>query len=576
MKSLVVSLAILACFPLAVLRAEDTSRADLVGRQIPNFVLPSVTGKEIALADFPEVDFLVIVFLGTECPIGNSYIPQLNELSQKYAKQNVKFAVINANLADSPEEIKKHALEYKLRLLVLVDKDQVSLDIFGATRTPEAFILDRRRNIRYVGRIDDRIGYRFKREQARRSDLEEALKQLIAGETPAVSATETEGCLITRKHAIDGSNEVTYASHIAKLLQTRCQKCHRPNTAAPFSLLTYDDARNWSQMIKETVLTRRMPPWNADPRFGKFENALHMSPKEITLLTSWIDAGMPKGEEDKIPPTPEYLDGWQIGVPDHVFKMPRTYKVQATGTVAYQYFVTPTNFKEDVWIQAAEARPGNWKAVHHIIVYHRPKSSNQTRRLESLGGFAPGEEPTMFPEGVGIRLPAGHELVWQLHYTPTGKEEIDQSEFAVKFCKERPKYVARQDAAINFAFRIPPETSRHKVVASRTINADSELLAMMPHMHVRGKDFKYLAKFPDGRQRTLLSVPFYDFNWQHEYRFAEPVYLPKGTVIECTAHFDNSQENPANPEPSKWVTWGDQTWEEMMIGFFTVIPARER
>lgn len=575
MRLLIVSLTVLICFPLLTAQGSESSRADLLGRQIPNIVLPSITGREIALADFPDVDFIVLVFLGTECPIGNSYIPQLNELSKKYAQHNVKFTIINSNLADSPDEIKKHALEYKLRIPVLIDKDQVALDILGATRTPEAFILDRRRQIRYVGRIDDRIGYRFKREEARRADLEEALKQLIDGKQPAVAVTDPEGCLITRKSSTDSTTKVTYASHIAKIIQSRCQNCHRDNTAAPFSLLTYEDARNWSEMIKETVLTRRMPPWNADPRFGKFENALHMSPKEISILTSWIDAGMPKGDEEQIPANPEYSDGWQIGEPDHVFQMPTTYKVKASGTVAYQYFVTPTNFDKDVWIQAAEARPGNWKAVHHIIVYHRPKGSPQTRRLESLGGFAPGEEPTMFPKGVGIKLPAGNELVWQLHYTPTGKPELDRSEFAVKFCPEPPKHVARQDAALNFSFRIPPAASRHQVVAKRTIKSDSELLALMPHMHVRGKDFKYQAKFPDGTERTLLSVPFYDFNWQHEYRFADPVYLPKGTVIECTAHFDNSQDNPANPEPTKWVTWGDQTWEEMMIGFYTLIPARK-
>ena len=182
----------------------------------------------------------------------------------------------------------------------------------------------------------------------------------------------------------------------------------------------------------------------------------------------------------------------------------------------------------------------------------------------------------MFPEGVGLRLPAGHELVWQLHYTPTGKVEFDRSEFGIKFCRETPKHIARQDAALSFSFRIPPNSTRHKVVATRTINADSELLAMMPHMHVRGKEFKYLAKFPDGSERTLLSVPFYDFNCQHEYRFVDPVYLPKGTVIECTAYFDNSSENPANPDPTNWVTWGDQTWEEMMIGFYTLIPAGNR
>tara|TARA_Y100001960_G_scaffold79245_1_gene84690 strand:- start:4610 stop:6340 length:1731 start_codon:yes stop_codon:yes gene_type:complete len=576
MKLILSAIALSLAFTSSLLLADDTPRSELIGRQIPNFILPTITGKEVALADYPDVELLAFIFLGTECPIGNSYIPQLNELSKTYSKEQVRFVIINANLADSAEEIKKHALEYKLRIPVLIDKQQVSVDIFGASRTPEVFVLDRRRTIRYAGRIDDRIGYRFKREDARRSDLKEAINELLDSKPVSVATTEPEGCRITRKHELIETGQVTYASHIASLLQKRCQNCHRPNTAAPFSLLTYDDARNWSQMIKETVQTRRMPPWNADPRFGKFENDLHMTPSEISLLSAWIDAGMPQGDPASTPATPEYSDGWQIGEPDHVFSMPKEYNVQANGTVAYQYFVTPTDFKEDVWIQAAEARPGNWKAVHHIIVYHRPKGSKQFKRLQSLGGFAPGEEPTILPDGVGVKLPAGSELVWQLHYTPTGKEEVDRSEFAVKFCKGPPKREATQNAAINFTFRIPPGAERHKVVASRTIQQNSELLAMMPHMHVRGKEFTYLAKFPDGREETLLSVPFYDFNWQHEYRFRTPVYLPKGTVIECTAHFDNSTENPANPEPKKWVTWGDQTWEEMMIGFFTVVPSRSR
>ena len=550
--------------------AADNDKDRRLGRQIPNFVLPNTKGKDLALADYPEYKLLVFVFLGTECPIGNSYIPDLNTLATKYKSQKVGFVAVNSNLSDTTADITKHAEEYDIQFPVVIDSDQIAADIFGAERTPEAFILDQRRTIRYAGRIDDRIGYRFKRSKAQRADLDEAISELLKGESPTIASTEVEGCKITRKYDLIEKGAITYASHIAKLLQTRCQNCHRPNTAAPFELLTYDDARNWSEMIKETVLQRRMPPWNADPRFGDFENDLHMPPKEISMLTAWIDGGMPMGDESKIPATPEYSDGWQIGEPDHVFEMPREYKVKANGTVAYQYFVTPTDFKEDVWVQAAEARPGNWKAVHHIIVYHRPKGSTQFRRLKSLGGFAPGEEPTVLPDGIGMKLPAGSELVWQLHYTPTGKPEVDRSQFAIKFCKEEPKKEAEQDLAINTRFRIPPGADSHKVVASKTVNRESTLLALMPHMHVRGKSFTYKAIFPDGRVETLLSVPFYDFNWQHEYRLKTPIKLPAGTVIECEAYFDNSNDNPANPDPAKWVTWGDQTWEEMMIGFFTV------
>ena len=265
-----------------------------------------------------------------------------------------------------------------------------------------------------------------------------------------------------------------------------------------------------------------------------------------------------------------------IGKPDAVFKIPREYTVKAKGTVRYQYFVTPTNFKEDMWIQAAEARPGNRSVVHHIIVYYREAGSRKTRGLRSVVGTAPGEDPEIWPVGTGKKIPAGSELVWQLHYTPTGKVETDRSEVGLVFCKEPPKRAVKGKAAINFRFQIPPGASHHQVVSSTRFARDAELLSLMPHMHLRGKDFLYRAHYPDGKKEILLSVPGYDFNWQHRYRFAKPFQVPAGTRVECVAHFDNSTDNPANPDPKKPVRWGDQTWEEMMIGFINYVDAPRR
>ncbi len=544
-----------------------------IGQTIPNFILPNPEGKKIALADFSNAKLVVAVFMGTECPIGNAYVPVLNDLQKRFHKQGVQVIGINANLSDNTESIAKHCKEFKVSFPVLIDKEQSVADLFQAQRTPEAFILDRRRKIRYRGRIDDRFGYIYKREKSRQKELEDALREILAGKKITNPVTEAVGCLITRRDRLAKQGKITYSKHVARIFQNRCAECHHPGTAAPFSLLTYEDAVNWSAMIKEVVVQKRMPPWSADPRYGHFSNDRRLSQKEIDTLVSWIDNGAPLGDKKEIPKAKEFADGWMIGKPDVVFKMPKEYTVQATGTVNYKYFVTQTNLKEDVWVQAAEARPGNRAVVHHIIVFYREKNSRGFRRLPAIVGTAPGEDPVIFPEGTGRRIPAGAELVWQMHYTPTGKVEKDQSEVGLIFCKKPPKRVVRGTAILNFFFRIPPGADHHKVVSSKHFSKDVELLSLMPHMHLRGKDFQYKAHYPNGKTEILLNVPAYDFNWQHRYRFANPFFIPKGTRIECIAHFDNSSGNPANPDPTKTVRWGDQTWEEMMIGFVNYVDA---
>ena len=547
-----------------------------VGQTVSNFILPDHTGKQTALTDLKDARFVVAVFMGTRCPIGNAYVPTLLDLQKAYAGKGVRFIGINPNLSDSAEEISTHVEKFKVTFPVLVDSEQRAADLFGAQRTPEVFVLDARRTIRYQGRIDDRFGYLYKREKSRKQELQEALDQLLDGKPVAVASTEAVGCLITRKERLKEQGTITYARHVSRILQQKCAECHHKNTAAPFSLVSYDEAKNWSSTIKEAVVQRRMPPWHADPRYGHFSNNMRLTQKEIDTLVAWIDNGTPMGETCDLPPKKEYGDGWVIGKPDAVFKMPRKYTVKARGTVRYQYFVTKTDFQEDVWVQAAEARPGNRSVVHHIIVYYRPAGSNRTRGLKSIVGTAPGEDPEIWPVGTGKKIPAGSELVWQVHYTPTGKVEIDRSEVGLIFCKKPPRRPVRGKAALNARFRIPPGATHHRVVSIARFSRDAELISLMPHMHLRGKDFLYRALYPDGKKEILLSVPGYDFNWQHRYRFTKPFRVPAGTKIECIAHFDNSTDNPANPDPKKTVRWGPQTWEEMMIGFINYIDAPQR
>jgi mono/diheme cytochrome c family protein len=365
---------------------------------------------------------------------------------------------------------------------------------------------------------------------------------------------------------------ITYAKQVARIFQDNCQSCHHPGTAAPFSLLTYEQAKNWSATIKEVLVDKRMPPWHADPRYGKFSNDRRLRQELADTVIAWIDSGMELGDKNDLPPPKSFADGWVIGKPDVVFELPAEQTVPAAGVVPYQYFVTPTNFKEDVWIQAAEARPGNRAVVHHIIVSFRdPKNKERQGGIGDgfIVGTAPGDMPLILRPGMAKRIPAGADLIWQMHYTPNGKEVKDRSQVGLIFYrgKEPPKWNAQTRGISNGNFVIPAGDANHLVESDWVVPRDTLLLSFMPHMHLRGKDFEYRAEFPDGRKEILISVPRYDFSWQASYRLTEPVRLPKGTRIHCTAHFDNSSNNPANPDPKQEVRWGDQTWEEMMIGW---------
>jgi mono/diheme cytochrome c family protein len=392
-----------------------------------------------------------------------------------------------------------------------------------------------------------------------------AMLTFVAGGTRAVS----------KEAGAKPKASVTYSKEVARILQDNCQTCHHQGTAAPFSLMTREDAVKWADNIREAVADKRMPPWYADPHYGKFANDRRLKPADLEALLSWLDSGMEAGDPKDLPPDRTYADGWVIGKPDVIFTLPEAQTVPASGTVDYQYFITKTDFKEDVWVQAAEARPGNRAVVHHIIVSYRdPKNKERAGGRGGIGdgflvGTAPGDMPLLLPPGVARKIPAGAELIWQMHYTPNGKEAKDRSEVGIVFYKgkEPPKYISQTIGITNGSFVIPPGESNQKVESEWTVPRDTLLLSYMPHMHLRGKDFEYKMTYPDGKVETQLSVPHYDFNWQLAYRVEKPLLLPKGTKIHCTAHFDNSKANKANPDSTKEVTWGDQTWEEMMIGW---------
>ncbi|MBI1790415.1 MAG: cytochrome c [Acidobacteria bacterium] len=363
--------------------------------------------------------------------------------------------------------------------------------------------------------------------------------------------------------------KVTFTRDVAPILYKRCAECHRPGEVAPMALLTYQQARPWAKAIREKVITRSMPPWLADPRYGDFENDRRLSQKEIDTVVAWVDAGAPKGEDRDLPPSPKFEEGWVLGKPDMVVRLVDEVEVPAEGVIPYKYLTVPAGFTEDRWVQAAEIRPGTRTVVHHIIVNVRePGAAGPDGRGFKLAGFAPGEQPKVFPKGTAKLVKAGSDFVFQMHYTPNGKPAKDRSYIGLYFAKDPVHSKALTGTALNAKFVIPAGASSHEVTSSWTAKEDVRIIDLMPHMHLRGKDFTYTAVYPDGRSQVVLQVPRYDFNWQLLYRFREPLFLPAGSRLDCVAHFDNSPNNRYNPDPAKEVKWGPQTWEEMMIGWF--------
>lgn len=569
----------IACLPLAVSAAEKP-QASAIGRQIEPFTLRDYRGAEWSLGDVKDAKLVVVAFLGTECPLVKLYGGRLSKIHSAYGEK-VAVVGINANSQDSVTEIGHYARTHKIKFPILKDVGNVVADKFAAERTPEVFLLDENRVVRYHGRIDDQYGVGYQKIEVGREDLKIAIDELLAGKPVSQPETKPPGCIIGRVFEPSGECKYVYTRDIAPILNRHCVECHRKGQIAPFALTSYEDVAGWGETIAEVIEDQRMPPWHASPQHGKFSNDARMSEAEKQIIYDWVRAGAPQGDPTDLPEPPTFPTDWQIPEPDAVVYMSdKSFTVPAEGEVKYQYFVVDPGFKEDKWVKAAECRPGNRSVVHHIIVAVRPPGGRGKRKVHGefdtgwLAATAPGAPAMILPDGMAKKVPAGSKLLFQMHYTPTGSVQKDRSCVGLVFAD--PAEVRREvvtNEASNHRFRIPPQADHHRVEASKTIRDDALLISMFPHMHLRGKAFRYEAVYPDGKSEILLDIPRYDFNWQNTYTLSEPKLLPKGTRIHCVAHFDNSKKNLANPDPSETVRWGDQTWEEMMIGYFNLAPA---
>jgi len=532
-------------------------------RQAPAIVDPAKAGigktftdPTVAIA-LQDVKVLVVAFSGRDCPVSKLYKPRLDKLTKEYATKGVRFLTVSSD-------------------------DKAFVALFGPERTTETFVLDPKAVLRYRGAVDDQYGIGYVKDAPTTPYLVDAIEALLAGKRPPVAATEAPGCVVekTAAPASPGkaaSAKVTFHKDVEPIFQKRCVDCHRPGEIGPFSLLKYDKAKSSAKQIKEVVVQRRMPPWHADPKHGEWKNDRRLTDQEIAVITGWVDAGAPEGEAKDAPPAPKFIEGWQIGTPDAIYTIPRKQSVPAEGTIPYRNLLVPTNLKEDKWVQAVEVRPTARTVVHHVlafVIYPLNRLKEQPK-IDGLNGYVgiyvPGEGPTVFPEGMGKYVPAGATIGFQIHYTATGEAAEDQTQIGFIWAKKRPSQEVVTNSATNTAIRIPAGAGDHPQEASFTFTHDAKLLSLLPHMHVRGKAFKYVAISPDGKEEVLLDVPRYDFNWQICYRLKEPKALKRGTTIRAFARFDNSKDNPFNPDPTKDVRWGQQTWEEMLVGFMDYV-----
>jgi redoxin len=564
-------------------RPVQTRLASELPRRAENFRLTDHLGRSHELDRYASAKAVVLYTVGNGCPIVRQNFERLKELREEYKPKGVEFFMINAFPQDTRRSVAEEAATFAVNIPILVDEAQLITASLGTQRTGEALVLDPSDDwaIKYRGAIDDRLDYGTKLAEPKNHWLKAALDSFLEGKPIELAQTKTKGCAITMQKL---DSPYTYTQDVAPIIQNNCVKCHTEGNIAPFAFRDFENVTGWGAMIREVVRTKRMPPWFADPEVGEFKDDHSLTPEQERTLVSWVENGMPRGEGDDplattIPNAPEK---WALGTPDLVVDIPQQVNIPAEGVFDYIYMRVPLPVDHDIWVRAVDVQPSNAEVAHHVLVFLRYPDELEHLQEDMRGGlngffagYVPGMQRIPYPEGTGKFVPKGSEFVFQLHYNATGKAETDFTQMAIYLHEDKPKRQLFTHAANNTDFSIPPKSRDHEVSASYRMRRDVMLWGVMPHMHYRGSRVAYEAHYPDGKVEPLLSVPNYNFDWQIQYQFKEPKLLPEGTQIVCTGAFDNSESNPFNPDPERWVRFGEQTWEEMFIGYVSYSPVAE-
>ena len=571
--------------PIAIVPASPVAGINAVDVEGMIHPLADTTAKAIGL-----------VFLNTECPICSSYAPQLSRLATEQAKAGVLIYGIISDPTVTRAAAAAYEKSYKITFPLLFDASGELAKALKPGTTPEAFVLDKRGQVRYHGRIDDAWADLFKpRLNVTHHEFTDALAAVAAGRAPEVMKTDPVGCVFEAWERHSSQSQVTFCRDIAPIVNANCVTCHRPGEVAPFALTSYEEAAKHAKQIARVTDERVMPPWKAEPNFGHFRDERRLTPTEMTLIGTWAATGAPRGDSADLPPLPKFPSDWALGQPDMVLTMPKPFTVPASGRDIYRCFVLPMNIPDDRYVTAVEFRPDAKTVVHHALFFldnsgkaaglaaantdgqpgYRSFGGIGFAPSGGLGGWAPGVEPSFLPDGVGqaVRRGAnGVDLLLQVHYHPDGKEHTDQSRIGLYFAKKPVTRIAISIPIQTSNIDIPAGESHYVRAKSIILPTDVTVIGMFPHMHLIGKEMKVTATLPDGTVEPLIWIRDWQFQWQNQYHYVDPIILPKGTRVDVEAIYDNSENNPDNPNtPPKRVRHGEQTTDEMCICFAQIL-----
>ena len=557
------------------------SAASSFAMRVDNFVLLDHKGDAHDLYYYNNSPAIVIMVQGNGCPIVRNALTDYNALREEFAANGTTFFMLNSNLQDRRETIAAEAEKYAIAVPILHDETQLIGESLDLIRTGEILVIDPKSwEIVYRGPINDRQVYERQKNEASEHYAADAIKAVLAGEPVEITKRDAIGCLINFAQKNQSHEQISYSETIAPMLQEKCVVCHTEGGLGPWAMNDYTMVRGFAPMIREVVRTKRMPPWHADPHIGVFKDDKSLSVEETQTLVHWIEAGAPRGNgPDPLAESKIAQVDWPLGEPDLILDMPK-YTIPASGVVEYKYPRLQNPLDVGVWVRAATVLPGDREVVHHILAGSIDADTSKQKRDSGgfdnyLIGYAPGNESNVFPEDTGVYIAPGGEFTFQLHYTPVGRETVDRSKIGLYFHKERPDNFYRQEVVLNPEIYIPANEARHKEVAYFEFDKPAEIHDLVPHSHYRGVASKFEIVHADGRTEAILSVPNYDFNWQRTYEFVEPKRVEPGARLVHTTWYDNSANNPGNPDPNRNVPWGQQSWDEMLYGAFSYTYVNE-
>lgn len=534
---------------------------------VDNFALLDQAGKYHDLYYLSDAKAVVLMTHDDECAAVSNALPALEQAKTSYASRGVEFLMINT-------QDDRDAVAATLKgssIPVLMDETHLVSESLQLTHAGEVLVIDPKGwKIAYRGPLD--------KAKAGNALLTGALDSVLAGQPVKKAQIAARGCAVKVAKQSNAGAKVSYAEQIAPMLIDNCVTCHRTGGIAPWQMANYDTVKGFAPMIREVVRTKRMPPWHADPHIGTWDGDRSLTNEQKETLVHWIEAGAPRGKgPDPLADLHKTWSEWAFGKPDMVIEL-KAFDVPATGIVDYQRYVVPNTLGRDVWVRATDVIPGDRTVVHHVIVgIYDPAIPDERQRMfrassPSLGAYVPGNGPTLYPQDTGVLVRKDENFAFQMHYTTSGKAAHDVTRLGLYFRDSAPTYEFKTVALANPKISIPPNTKQHAETIAQQFPRDFILYKLTPHSHFRGSASEFVAIYPDGKQETLLSVPKYDFNWQTTYTLKTPKQIPAGTRIVHTTVYDNSTQNPANPDPNRTVPWGEQSFDEMLYG---VVQFRE-